>query len=142
VVLSASESEPVLSKANTATLLGQPRMKSFLMLDEHNDDGTALFNWGMARLFSVEEAEAKHAWVQSASAKELHDEAMKWCQDSPEWYKHAVRLSGPEGVYTPPITLRETVVPIDELPDGLVTLLGDAAHSMVPYVLTVALDHY
>ncbi|KAK4554680.1 hypothetical protein LTR86_008182 [Recurvomyces mirabilis] len=133
VQLSATDSEPMISKANTATLLGAPRMKSFLMLDRHNSDGTAEWNWGIARLCSVEEAEGKHAWVQGASAEELHDQAMEWCQDSPEWFRHCIQLSGPKGVHTPPITLRETVIPSDQLPDGLVTLMGDAAHSMVPF---------
>ncbi|KAK3676061.1 hypothetical protein LTR78_004253 [Recurvomyces mirabilis] len=130
VQLSARDSEPMLSKANTATLLGSPRMKSFLMLDQHNSDGTAMWNWGIARLCSVEEAGSKHAWVQGASAEELHAQAMKWCSDSPEWFRHAIELSGPKGVHTPPITLRETVIPVDKLPEGLVTLMGDAAHSM------------
>ncbi|KAK5684264.1 hypothetical protein LTS10_004128 [Elasticomyces elasticus] len=131
VKLGEEESRVMLEIANTAILIGLPDMKSYIMLMKLHDDGTSTWHWATAKRY--EDADSAHAWAQAASAEELYAEALIRTQVSPPYFRAAVEKTGPQGIHTPPIKLMETVLPVNVLPDGCVTLLGDAAHSMVPF---------
>jgi len=129
VTLTKEEYAPMLELANTCVIIGSPDTKAYIMLMAYNDDGTAAWHWAVAKRHDG--ANAAHARAQTLSAEELFQEALKQTEDFPVYYRAAVKKTGLEGMHTPPIKLTETVLPDDELPDGTVTLLGDACHSMV-----------
>jgi 2-polyprenyl-6-methoxyphenol hydroxylase-like FAD-dependent oxidoreductase len=131
VDLTPEECRPVLDIANTALLIGEPGLKSYLQLQWYNKDGTSAWNWAVATLSKASESDARHAWAQSASGQELLDYALLATEHFPAYFQHALKKTRAEGIHTPPTTLMETVLPGDSLPEGLITLLGDAAHSMV-----------
>ncbi|KAK3111724.1 hypothetical protein LTR53_012731 [Teratosphaeriaceae sp. CCFEE 6253] len=129
VTLAKEEYQPMLDRANTCVIVGWPDTKSYIMIMAYNDDGTATWHWAVAKRY--EDRATANAWGQTASAEELYQEALRQTDDFPEYFRAAVKLTGAEGMHLPPIKLIETVLPVDVLPDGTVTLLGDAAHSMV-----------
>ena len=110
--------EKVLEHSSYGILAAEPGMKSYLLLEDVN-----LFSWNLSWRGDL-------AWAQGASREELFQKALENFEHYPEFWRKAIELTGPDGMQKPPIRLLETVLP-EELPDGLVTLVGDAAHSMV-----------
>ena len=139
VTLSREEYQPMLDLANTCVIIGSPDTKSYIMLMRYNEDGTATWHWAVAK--RREDSDSAHAWTQAASAEELYQEASWQTDGFPAYFKAAVRRTGPKGMHSPPIKLMETVLPVDVLPGGAVTLVGDAVHSMVNALGLRALQH-
>ncbi|TKA63947.1 hypothetical protein B0A55_12957 [Friedmanniomyces simplex] len=131
VVLAAEEYAPVLEQANTGIIIGEPGLRAYDVLAEYLADGKARWQWAVA--WKSEEGDGLHAWSEEATAQELHRKATKWTEHFPDYFRLAVQKTGAEGMQTPPIKLLETVLPVETLFQGPVTLLGDAAHSMVPF---------
>lgn len=75
---------------------------------------------------------AEATWSQSACRHDLHAQAVKQTQDLPDFLTEIIRYSGPDAIIVPTLTFREFVPP-DFLPVGRVTLIGDAAHAMMPF---------
>ena len=133
VILTKDLYEPLLRHANTGILIGEPGMKFYVIVIEYLRDGTAQFNWTCAWR-DEESSQDERAWAQSASREELYGRALELLKNLPPHILEAVTRTGPEGMHKPPIKLTETVLPpVSSLPRGFVTLLGDAAHSMVGF---------
>lgn len=129
VTLSHDDYERILRNSNTGAMFGAPRTKCYILLLDRLSDGKALFNWAVA--YRSTQPDVDHAWAQSASAQALYDAAAEKVQGLPPYLVAAVKQTGAEGMHTPPNKMIETVLPADSLPNGRVTLVGDAAHSMV-----------
>ncbi|KEF61053.1 uncharacterized protein A1O9_02618 [Exophiala aquamarina CBS 119918] len=123
--------EPLIEKGNSGVIVGQDGLKFTLLLLEYLDDGTALFNWVCS--YKSKDAESETRWADTADREALFEKALEIAGHLPRRIVDAVRNTTPAGVHKPPIKLLETVLPKQALPRGRVTLVGDAAHSMVPF---------
>lgn len=121
--------EPLIEKGNTGIIVGQDGLKFILLLLEYLDDGKALFNWTCS--FKCKDAVSENQWADTASKEELFEKAMGLIGHLPDRIVEAVRKTTSAGVHKPPIKLLETLLPNQSLPRGRITLVGDAAHSMV-----------
>jgi 2-polyprenyl-6-methoxyphenol hydroxylase-like FAD-dependent oxidoreductase len=131
IKLSKDQYEPVLAKSNNGILFGEPGLKGALLIGEWLADETGLFHWDCAYL--GDDSDQNHTWSEQASRDELYDRAVNLTAQLPDYVVDIIKRTGPEGMLKPPVKLVETVLPVDSLPDGPVTLVGDAAHSMVPF---------
>ena len=131
VALSKDQWQPLVNKANNGVLFGQPGLKGTMLLGERLPNDRARFHWDCAHLGG--DSKANHLWSDRASEKELYEKAVQLTKHLPAYIANVIQLTGAEGMNKPPIKLMETVLPVDKLPMGPVTLVGDAAHSMVPF---------
>ena len=129
VQLSRTEWEPILQHGSGGVLFGEPGLKGNILLGEYLEGGNALINWSIAWLSA--EAEKDLAWTRDASRETLFAKAKELYSHLPSYITNAVNKTGPEGMQKPPLRLLETVLPDQVLPSSPVTLVGDAAHSMV-----------
>lgn len=79
-----------------------------------------------------ENPEEEAEWLSKASQEELYNKAAELTKEWPEMLRDVIHHTGPAGMFTPPIRFFEFVPP-GTLPGKLVTLLGDAAHAMIPF---------
>lgn len=79
---------------------------------------------------SVTELDNKH-WLFNTSRHELRELAVKLAAGIPAELREIIDTSTDEDIVMPLVKFREFMTP-DSLPEGRVTLLGDAAHSMTP----------
>jgi hypothetical protein len=129
VQLARTEWEPILQHGSGGLLFGEPGLKGNILLGEYLEAGNALINWSIAWLSA--EVEKDMAWTRNASGEILFEKAKELFSHLPSYIADAVNKTGPEGMQKPPLRLLETVLPDQVLPSGPVTLIGDAAHSMV-----------
>lgn len=129
IVLTPALYKEILEQSTCGVLLTGTGFKSYITLTEFLDDGKALFNWSIA--YYTTDYEAENLWSQSASAQQLLDKTKLLIQGLPEYYVNAIAQTRIEDMQCPPVKLSETLLPDQLLPRGSVTLLGDAAHSMV-----------
>ena len=77
-----------------------------------------------------EKAKSQDYWTATASQQEMHDFAQRKLDGLNEEFIEPYRQTPVEGILHPPLQMRDMVPP--PIPSGLVTLLGDAVHPMVP----------
>ncbi|OAP56446.1 hypothetical protein AYL99_09625 [Fonsecaea erecta] len=131
VRLTREQWAPILEHSSCGILLGTDTCKFYFLLTEHCDNGDAWFNWNTA--YRSTDYAADDAWMSSATAEQLRDRALMVIKDLPPFLRDSVRLTPVEGMQRPPVKLAETILPNQLLPRGNVTLMGDAAHSMLPF---------
>jgi 2-polyprenyl-6-methoxyphenol hydroxylase-like FAD-dependent oxidoreductase len=129
VILSKAQFEPLLKYSTNGPLAGGPDLKAYVLLMDYLDDGTAVFNWNVS--WRSENFEADHAKWQRASQEDQLEKALQLLNNWPPQIVNAFAQSDPADIQSPPLTLMETLLPSQGLPRGRVTLIGDAAHSMV-----------
>lgn len=128
-VLSKELTSKVLGESNSGVLVADRDQKANCLVMDFNGDGTTVFCWILA--YKVKEYGQEQSWARAATAEELYQKAKVRTDHWPDFLKAVVKETGPRGIHRPPIRLLETVLPEDTLPNGRVTLLGDAMHSMV-----------
>ncbi|OQU99447.1 FAD binding domain-containing protein [Cladophialophora immunda] len=131
VRLTAEQWRPILEHSSCGILLGTDTCKFYFLLIEHCDDGDALFNWNVS--YRSSDFAKDDLWASSASAEDLLQKSLSVIKDLPAFLVDNIRRTPLEGIQRPPIKLAETVLPDQLLPRGNVTLMGDAAHSMLPF---------
>lgn len=129
VVLSKAQYRPILEHGTIGLLCSEDGLKGYITLMEYNKDGTGLFNWGVA--YRTKDRASESEWARYASGQELHEKALTKAAHLPSYFVETIKLTGLDGVQVPPIRLLETELPKDLRLKGRVTLMGDAAHSMV-----------
>lgn len=88
-------------------------------------------NWYFVLVYQTENPEAEAEWAEKATATELYEKVMAKTTGMYSLYTDLFEMTGPEGMVTHGYKFYEYVSP-ESLPYGRVTLLGDAAHSMIP----------
>jgi hypothetical protein len=78
-------------------------------------------------------------WSETASKEKLYEAAIERTKTVPPKYKEVIEKTTAKGMRAPPTKFHSLIM--TSLPEGRVTLLGDAAHSMTPceylsYVIT------
>ncbi|KIX99717.1 uncharacterized protein Z520_04353 [Fonsecaea multimorphosa CBS 102226] len=133
VRLTKEQWAPILEHSTCGILLGTDKCKFYFLLIEYCDDdsGDAWFNWNIS--YRSSDYAKDNLWSSSASADELLQKGLSVIKDLPPFLIDSVARTPLEGVQRPPIKLAETVLPNQLLPRGNVTLMGDAAHSMLPF---------
>lgn len=130
ITLSKLEYSPIVGTGHTTgVVMADKGLKFYMVLLEYNADGTAVFNWNCS--FQSEDSQADYEWTQTATQDSLHDQVLRLIQHFPPFVVDPIKAAGPSCVHQPPVGLFETVLPLGELPQGPVTLIGDSAHSMV-----------
>lgn len=96
------------------------------------DGSSGWFYYGVA--FRSEQPEADSGWVKEASADAQFEKCIQLTEPMAKWLTNIIRKAGPEGISLPPIKFIEYLPPNPEdFPTkGRVTILGDAAHTMIP----------
>ena len=78
------------------------------------------------------DAEAVHEpyWTANSGKREMHDFALEKTHSLNPQYSEIVRLTSENDIRAPPIVFRDLL--LNGVPEGRITLLGDAAHPMAP----------
>ena len=129
VVLSKTQYEPLLKHSTNGPLIGGPNLKAYLLLMDYLDDETAIFNWNVS--WRTENFETDYTKWRSTSPELQLEKILELIKGWPPEIVQGIAQSKASDIQTPPLTLIETVLPPKGLPRGRVTLIGDAAHSMV-----------
>lgn len=129
VVLPKEHYAPLLEHSTAGPLAAGPDDKTYCLLMEYLEDGRAVFNWNVSwRSKNLEEDYQKMvASGPEAQLEMVKQRLEKW----PPAMRKAIGQTKVGDLQWPPVRLMETVLPPHGLPRGRVTLVGDAAHSMV-----------
>ena len=128
--LVAAQYKPLRRIAN-AVVLGSARglRLQIGMLSMEKDRSKAHYFWAL--MLRPEDPVALADWVQKASSQELYDFAVESAQHLHPTISGVIKDGGPSAMNRSQPKFLELVTP-ETLPIGRVTLLGDAAHCMVP----------
>ncbi|UZJ53389.1 hypothetical protein CBS101457_002709 [Exobasidium rhododendri] len=135
--LNADQIKPIYDLVRSACIVGKPRLRLFVGLqDVAADLSTADYYWTVSYESDDYEEEAKSVLL--LSKEDLFKKATEQTKDilSAELL-NLIRLTGPSGMRQPPIRYWDYIPP-DSMPKSRVTLLGDAAHSMMPFLGSAA----
>jgi 2-polyprenyl-6-methoxyphenol hydroxylase-like FAD-dependent oxidoreductase len=83
--------------------------------------------------FRIQDPIKENLWMKTASKQELYDRSVELTKDLPPHITAIIRETDPKGMLQPPLQFIEYFVPEGVMPEGRVTLLGDAAHTMTPF---------
>lgn len=95
------------------------------------DGSSGQFYWGVA--FPSDDPARDSDWCQTADAITICKKCLDLTRGMPEWLVNVVSITGPEGITSPSIKFVEYLPPRTFPTGNRVTLLGDAAHTMIPF---------
>jgi 2-polyprenyl-6-methoxyphenol hydroxylase-like FAD-dependent oxidoreductase len=138
VTLNKEQYERQLKLSHSAYLVAnKPGARIFVGLNAISPDAEeAYYYWILS--WNDESAEEGEQWSIKASAEEQYRVALEESNSWPQELGEIVRLTKPENMMVPPLTIRD--VWLDSLPNRRVTLLGDAAHAMSPCKSDITLE--
>lgn len=95
---------------------------------------SALFYWLVYSHMGAAEAPQSRTRYQEAceSQKALLELALEKTKRFYPAFRRVIERTKVEGIKFPPLVLRDLVLHAEDIPAGRITLLGDAAHCMVP----------
>ena len=76
------------------------------------------------------EAQHEPYWTAAASKQELYAKALEVSKSFEPRFVEIIQLTNVDNILTPPLVLRDMI--LEHMPNGRITLLGDAAHPMTP----------
>jgi 2-polyprenyl-6-methoxyphenol hydroxylase-like FAD-dependent oxidoreductase len=122
--------EPLRRIANAAVLTSAPGLRQQIgMLSMDEDGSKAHYFWAL--MLRRNDPTALGDWVGKATSQELYDFAVESSQHLHPTLNGFIKYGGPEAMIHPQPKFLE-IVPPETLPEGRVTILGDAAHAMIP----------
>lgn len=123
--------EPLHARANAGLIAGKIGLRALFGLRSIKPDrSSAEYYWALC--YRVDDPTAESEWAQHASKEELYQKSIAVAADLSEELRSIVEHTGSAGMVTPPLKFVEFVSP-DSFPKGRVTLIGDAAHAMIPF---------
>ena len=128
--------EPFHSFASAAIISSGPNLRYLIGTRAVQEDRSSA-SYYYALCYKSENPDVDGAWAATASQQELYAKALELTKDMPPLLRSIVENTGPEHIPTPPLRFGEFLSP-SFLPRGQVSLLGDAAHSMIPFCLAGA----
>ncbi|OJI98236.1 hypothetical protein ASPVEDRAFT_79902 [Aspergillus versicolor CBS 583.65] len=135
--LSKEQYEP-LHKIGSAGLFSYGKNLRYLigLLSVSEDRSSALYYW--ACCIRSDTPEKEWEWVRNATSEQLHERCANETRDFAPYLTDIIRLTKPETMVQPPVRFFEFTLPEEPSGSERVTLLGDAAHVMVPFYLAGA----
>ncbi|MCJ1383825.1 hypothetical protein MMC17_006939 [Xylographa soralifera] len=131
VVLLPALYQPLRTLGNAAILSGTSRVRQQIgMLSMAEDQSTASFFWAL--MPQREEPKELSDWVQRATKREIYEFAIETTKNLHPVMTDLIRFGGPDAITKPQPKFLEFVPP-DIMPEGRVTVIGDAAHAMIPF---------
>ncbi len=128
--------EPFHKFASAGIICSGPNVRYLIGTREVKEDRSSA-SYYYALCLRSQNDDVDSAWAATASQQALYDRARQVTKDMPPLLRSIVEHTGPEHIPTPPLRFNEFVPPAF-LPRGRITLLGDAAHSMIPFCLAGA----
>ena len=131
--LTREEYEPLRQAGGSIFLCAMPGVFFNIGTCSMEEDGSSgLFYYGVT--YRSENPEAESKWAQEASAQAQFDKCVQLTKPMAKWLTNIIRTAGPQGIYLPPIKFIEYLPPKPEhFPNySRATVLGDAAHTMIP----------
>lgn len=128
--------EPMHKVGTAAIISSSPGVRYLIGLRSILPD-RSFANYYYALCFYSESPEIDSVWAQTASKQALYNKALELTKDMPPLLKNIIEYTGVENIMTPPLKFLEFAPP-DQIPPGRVTLLGDSAHSMIPFCIAGA----
>ena len=129
IELEKSEYKELVENGTVGVLFGEPDIKGTFFIGEWRENDKGRFHWHCAWMSG--DTKQNHKWSENASQEDILAKVVELTAHLPPYLRDNMRRTRPEDVGQPPIRLVETVLPVDRLPAGPVTLVGDSAHSMV-----------
>lgn len=110
-----------------------PNYHLFAGLKSISEDGRAgRYYWFVNWHDDQAAAQGSSFWSQSASKQDLLDFALKKTEGLEPHFTRIIKATKVEDIRIPPIVFKDMELDGTGLPSGRITLLGDAAHPMVP----------
>jgi 2-polyprenyl-6-methoxyphenol hydroxylase-like FAD-dependent oxidoreductase len=128
--------EPMHTVGTAAIISSSPGVRYLIGLRSILPDRSSA-NYYYALCFYSATPEVDSVWAQTASKESLYEKAVEITKDMPPLLKNIIEYTGVENILTPPLKFVEFVPP-EQIPTGRVTLLGDSAHSMIPFCIAGA----
>jgi 2-polyprenyl-6-methoxyphenol hydroxylase-like FAD-dependent oxidoreductase len=125
--LTKEQHAPLLEHSSIGALFAAPGQKGYCLLMGYLEDDKAEFNYAIA--WKAEDDELARLIPEGPRA--LLEKVKQRVEPWPPMLVEAVAQSQVSDIHWPPFRYIETLLPPHGLPRGRVTLLGDAAHSMV-----------
>ncbi|KAK5060173.1 hypothetical protein LTR84_010057 [Exophiala bonariae] len=95
------------------------------------DGSSGQFYWGVA--FPSDHPARDSDWCHTADSTTIYEKCLELTRGMPDWLVNIVSITGPEGINKPSIKFVEYLPPQTFPIGNRVTLLGDAAHTMIPF---------
>lgn len=128
--LPPSHYEPLRLIANAVVLTSAPGLRQMIgMLSMEPDQSSAHYFWAL--MLRRDDPFTLVDWLQKATSQELYDFAVESSQHLHPTLNGLIKYGGPAAMIRPQPKFLELVLP-ETLPTGRVTVLGDAAHAMIP----------
>lgn len=137
ISLTREQYEPLHKVGSAGLFCYGPDLRYLIgLLNVSKDRSSALYYW--ACCIRSDSPEQEWERMRKATSRELYDQAVEMTKYLPSYLTDIIRATKPEDMVQPPVRFFEYMLP--EVPSGSsqVTLLGDAAHVMVPFYLAGA----
>ena len=129
VILTGRDVGDQMALAHSAYVAFGDDYHVFVGLSSMMDDGSrARYYWYLN--WKDEDASMEPFWTVSATKTQMLDYALKRTQSLDANFRKIILATSVDEIIAPPIVFRDMV--LTDLPDGRITLVGDAAHPMVP----------
>ena len=128
--------EPYHKVGSAAIISSGPNVRYLIGARAIEEDRSSA-SYYYALCFKSDNTDVDSKWAQTASQQELYNKAVELTKDMPPLLRSIIEQTGPEHIPTPPLRFGEFVPP-RYLPRGRVTVMGDAAHSMIPFCVAGA----
>ena len=123
--------EPIHNLGTAAVAVGGEGLRIIIsLLNVAENKSSAHYYWAVA--FRSEQPEKDATWATKASREELYEKALQVTADIPDMFKKMIHNTGADGMMQPPLRFVEFSPP-DSFSQSRVTVLGDAAHTMMPF---------
>lgn len=135
--LTKEQYEPLHEVGSAGLFCYGPNLRYLIgLLNISEDRSSALYYW--ACCIRSNNPEKEWEWVRQASSQELYDRCVEETKYLPLYLTDIIRATTPEDMVMPPVRFFEYYLP--DVPSGAsrVTILGDAAHVMIPFYLAGA----
>lgn len=128
--LPSGQYEPLRRIANAVILSSTPGLRMMIgMLSMDKDRAKAHYFWGL--MLRRDNPSALVKWLENANSQELYDFAVESSQHLHRTVNDIIKFGGPGAIAHSQPKFLELILP-ETIPTGRVTLLGDAAHAMIP----------
>lgn len=128
--LPSEQYEPLRRIANAVILSSTPGLRLMIgMLSMDKSRTEAHYFWGL--MLRRDDPSALVKWLEKATSQELYDFAVESSQHLHLTINSIIRFGGPRAIAHSQPKYLEFILP-ETVPTGRVTVLGDAAHAMIP----------